>query len=216
MQPYNEEAVMNFLLETRKIPDPKERLRRLEGSEFSEETSVKAARAWWEARYHFTNKKKTITGDRFIWFLLTLKNWSSNPTAISKKCVVDAYREIFLSSEIEHAIALEDRLEEEMLSACVLYIGTIDTNPRIFGFSAGKALEPSDAIKRISAIVAGQLLPGAYKACAQFEHIDVLIRCLWKGAEEVYPGISANLDETVGKYADEQMRDFVLRALSRV
>jgi len=71
MHPNNEALIQDFLQETQKILDPIERLQVLEKSEFSEKAAVKATRAWWEARYHFANRKKTRTSDRFLWFLLS-------------------------------------------------------------------------------------------------------------------------------------------------
>ena len=213
MHPDNQVAVKDFLLATRKILDPIERLAVLEGSEFSEDAAVKAAKAWWEARYSFANRKKTRATDRYLWFLLTLKSWASGTPMSRGKLVVSTYTEAFLSPEIERAIALENRLEAELLDACVLYVGTIDPNPGIMGFRVGKNLGQGEIQRRIAAVVSGELLAGLYKSCAELNHADVLVRCLWKAAEEVYPGIAAILEEKVREYDDAQMREFVLCAV---
>ncbi|MCL2857465.1 MAG: hypothetical protein FWE19_07105 [Oscillospiraceae bacterium] len=213
MHPDNEAAVQEFLAETRKILDPIERLEMLETGEFCEEPDVKVARAWWAARYSFSNKKKTRTSDKFLWFLLTLKSWASTPNASGKKMVVSTYKEAFLSSETQVAIALGNRLEQEVRNACMLYVGTIDPDPGFFGFRVGKRLGQADVLRRIATILASELMAGVYKACAEFEHADVLVRGLWHGAEEVYPGIADPLEAAVKEYKDEQMRDFVRCAL---
>ena len=214
MHPENEMTVNDFLLEARKIPEPVERLRTLESSEFSEQPAVRAARAWWAARYSFEDRRKTRTMDRYLWFLLTLKSWASQNPTMRGKLVVSAYQEAFLSPETEQAMALEDRFEQEVLDACVLYVGTIDPSPGFFGIRVGKSLKPDEVLRRIAAIVSKELLAGLYRSCAQLRHADLLARCLWKSAEEVYPGIAAHLEEKVRGY-DEQMREFVLRAVGQ-
>jgi len=145
--------------------------------------------------------------------LLSLKSWASNaPTTRSKQVVAD-YKEAFLSPEIERAMALEPRIEEEMHSACVLYLGTIDPNPGFLGFK-GKALKHEDILKRIATVVSRDLIAWVYTACAQLDHADTLVRCLWKSAEEVYPGIAAIIEANVRSYDNEQMREFALRSIS--
>ena len=215
MHQHSEEAVQEFLLKAHKTLDPIERLEMLEGSEFGDDPGVKAARAWWDARFCFADKKQTRVSDKFLWFLLVLKTWESSPNSSGKKQVIAMYNEAFLSPETERAISLEDRLEDEILSACALYVSTITPDPGFLGFRAGKTLKPDGVRRRISGIVAGGLLPAVCKVCAGLDHAGALIRCLWKGAEEIYPDISANLEEVVEKYDDAQMRDFVLRALGR-
>ena len=214
MQPDKEKTAQDFLEEVRKIPDPKERLERLERSEFKDEPGVVAAKAWWEARYHFVDKKKTHAGDRFLWFLLNLRVWTNNASTAKGKHVASVYKEVFLSPETERAIALENRLEEEMQDACVLYISTIDLNPGFLGFRLSKAPKGGeDAVKRIAVIV-GNLMAGMYTVCAQLQYSDVVVRSLWKGAEQAYPGIADILEAMVQNYDDQQMRDFVLNAIN--
>ena len=209
----NQAAIQNFLSEARKINDPIERLQALEGSEFGEDAAVKAAVAWWAARYSFADKKKTRAHDKFLWFLLTLKSCVSNNMTMRPKPVVKMYEEAFLSAETNAAIALDNRLEEEVLSACVLYIGTIDPNPGFFGFKAGKSLSQDDILNRMAKTVAGELIPGLYTTCGQLPHADLIIRCLYKSAEQLHPGISARIEAVVGEYSSEQMRGFVWRAI---
>ena len=213
MHPDNQTAVQDFLIETRKIIDPIERLQALEGSEFSEDAAVKSAIAWWATRYNFADKKKTRANDKFLWFLLTLKSCVSNNMTMRPKQVVKTYEEAFLSPEAEIAITLDNRLEEEVLSACVLYLGTIDLNPGFLGFKAGKSLGQDDILKRMAATVA-ELMAGLYATCGRLPHADLIIRCLYKGAEQLHPGVSGRVEAIVREYSNEQMRGFVMRALA--
>jgi len=187
-------------------------MRLKQNPEPQEEISDEITAAWWAARYHYTNKKKTETMDRFIWFLLSLSNWTSG--AVNKKTFVKDYKEAFLSPEIEKAIALDDRLEQELGDACVTFIQTIDPRPSIFGISTGKMLAKDETMNRIAAIVAGRLIPGVYAECAQLDHANVLVRCIWNSTEEVYPGIANALEAKVGEYTDEDMREFVQTAIN--
>ena len=212
MHPNKESAIQEFLAQTRKILAPLERLSALEGGEFAQEPEVKAARAWWGARYGFANRKKTRTIDQYLWFLLTLKSWASSTPMSRARLVVSTYKEAFLSPETERALALENRIEAEMLDACVIYVGTIDPSPGLFGFRVGKSLGQGDIQKRIAAVVADELIAGLYRSCAELSHADILVRCLWNASEEVYPGIAALLEGNVSGF-DEQMREFVRRAL---
>ena len=205
-------TAQDFLLEVRNIADPKERLNRLEGCALREEPEVRAALAWWHARYYFADKKKNRTADRFVWFLLSLRGWTSTPAADSKQ-IVSAYKEAFLSPETERAIALDDRLEAEMTDACAIYIQTINPNRVVFGFSMGGVMGKDAILGRIAATVADALLPGVYRACAELRHSDMLIRCICSGAQEVYPGILGIIEIEVQKYDDPRMRDFILSAL---
>ena len=212
MHPDNQTAIQDFLAEVRKIADPIERLKALEGSELSEDSAIKAARAWWAARYSFDDKKKTRAQDKFLWYLLTLKSCVSNNMTMRPKLVVKTYEEAFLSQETKAALALESRLEEEVQSACVLYIGTIDPNPGFLGFKAGRSLSHDEILKRIATNVA-ELMAGVYATCGKQPHADTIIRCLNNGAEQLHPGISAVIEAMVRDSSDEQMRSFVMRAL---
>lgn len=207
-------TVQNFLLEVRGISDPKDRLARLECAEWRDLPEVAAARAWWHARYYFTNRKKTQTCDRYIWFLLNLRGWEKGGTSAAKKAIEKTYREAFLSSEAQAAMELEDRAEAEILDACTLYIETIDPGQRIFGFSFGPPPSKEEVIKRIAGIVSGILLPALYTLCALQPRSDVIARCLCKGAGQVYGGALPVIEANVRGYADGQMRDFVLSALA--
>jgi len=91
---------------------------------------------------------------------------------------------------------------------------TIDTNPGFLGFKIGKAPDKSDTLKRVAAIVTRDLIAGVYAGCASLKHSDVLVRCLWKGAEQTNPGIAGTIEAMVREYDSEQMRDFVLRAVN--
>ena len=205
-------SVQDFLQEVRKISNPKEKLDKLEQCEFRDDADIIAAKAWWHARYHFTNKKKTLIADRFVWFLLSLWNQTSTKVLRSKK-VLSSYNEAFLTPEFEKATALDERIEEELLSACVIYIGTITPSANMFGIKIGKEITRDEAARRISVIVAGKLIPGIYLSCAELGHADVIVRCLWKGAEEVYPQICDFLKTEVESYGDNDMRNFVLNAV---
>jgi len=205
-------AVQDFLLEVRKISNPKEKLDKLEQCEFREDADVIAARAWWSARYHFTNKKKTLIADRFVWFLLCLWNQVSTKAVRSKK-VAGIYKDAFLTPELEKAAALDDRIEEEMLSASAIYIGTINPSANMFGIKIGKEITRDEAARRVSVIVAGKLIPGICLSCADMKYADVVVRCLWKGAEEVYPQICDFLKVEVENYGDKDMRNFVMNAV---
>jgi len=205
-------SVQDFLLEIEKISDPKERLSKLEESEFRDEDSVKTAIAWWHARYYFTNRKKTHAADRFLWYLLIVSQ-TSMMSASSRRLISD-YKKAFLSPEIEKAMALDDRLEKELLSACTLYIETINVNTGILGFTVGKPLSKDETMARIANIVALRFMPVVYSLCSRLKYSDIVARCLWKGAEQAYPGISDALESHVRKYDDGFMRDFVLNAVS--
>ena len=176
-----------------------------------EESGDETTEAWWAARYYYTNKKKTQVVDRFMWFLLCLGNWASG--ASRGKVLVKAYEEAFLSPETERAIALDDRLEIETYDACRAYVETINPSPTVFGISTGKTLMKDEIMKRIAGVIAGKFIVGVYTQCAQLGHADMLIRSLWNGAEEVYPGIAGTLEAVVGAYEDENMRGFVRNAL---
>ena len=167
--------------------------------------------AWWDARYFYANKKKTQTGDRFVRFILGLWTWTN--TSIGGKELVKLYQETFLSPEIEKAIALDDRLEDELIDACVLYLRTIDLDTRVLGFRMGKSPSLEKAMARVTNMIAGALIPGIYKLCAGLSRADVVVRCLWQGADAVYPGIAELLEQMVRSYGDEGMRVFVLNAV---
>jgi len=199
---------MDFLLEVKKIPDPKKRLDMFEESELRNEAEIVAAKAWWDARYHFVNKKKTRVADRFVWFLLSLRCWTDMPRGGGKQ-VEDAYREAFCSTEFVNAMSLSNQLEEEMIQACVDYIETLNPNPGVFGFAV-KSISKDEIKRRICDNVATKLIPGVYSLCGHLEHADVVARCIWKGADEVYPGISILIETEVKKYSDDQMRNFVI------
>ena len=206
-------SIQDFLKGARDTSeDPREFLRKLEECEFREEAEIKAARAWWDARYYFADKKKKRVGDRFLWFLLNLSSWT-NTSALGDKQLVKAYEETFLSPEIEQAMALGDNLEAELYDACTQYIDTMNPKTVILGVSAGKALTKDETRRRIASNVAGKLIPGVYLRCGQFAYADVLIRCLWRGAEAVYPGITPALAAVVGSYDGTDMREFVMRAI---
>jgi len=187
-------------------------MRLKQDSESHEEMGDEITEAWWAARYYYTNRKKTQVMDRFMWFLLGLWNWTSGATR--GKALVKAYKEAFLSPEMEKAIALDNRLEQELCEACRTYIQTIDPRPSVFGISTGKMPMKDETMKRIAEIVAGKFLPGVYSQCAQFAYADVLVRSLWNGAEEVYPGIAEMLEAAVGEYKDAGMREFVSNAMN--
>ena len=209
----NQVAVQNFLIETRKISDPIERLQALESSEFSEDAAIKAAKAWWAARYSFADKKKTRAQDKFLWFLLTLKSCVNNNMTMRSRPVVKTYEEAFLSAETNAAIALDNRLEEEVLSACVLYLSTIELNPGFFGFKSGKSLSQDETLMRMALIVGDQLMAGVYTTCRELPHADLIIRCLYKGAEQLYPGVSAKIEAMLRDSNNEQICDFIKRAI---
>ena len=209
----NQAAIQDFLTEARKIADPIERLQALEGSEFSEDASIKAAKAWWTARYSFADKKKTRVQDKFLWFLLTLKSCVNNNMTMRSRPVVKTYEEAFLSAETNAAIALDNRLEEEVLNACVLYLGTIDLNPGFFGFKAGKSLSQDETLNRMAIIVGDQLMAGVYTTCSKLPHAGLIIRCLYKGADQLYPGVSAKIEAMLRDSNNEQIRDFIKRAI---
>ena len=199
---------MDFLLEVKKIPDPKKRLDMIEESELRDEAEVVSAKAWWEARYHFINKRKTRVADRFIWFLLSLKCWTDMPRGGGKQ-VEDAYQDAFCSTNFKKAMELSDQLEDEMIQACVDYIETLNPNPSVFGFAV-KTISKDEIMKRICNCVAAKLIPGVYSLCGHLEHADVVARCLWKAADQVYPGINALIEAEVKEYNDDRMRSFVM------
>ena len=201
-------AAMDFLLEVKKIPDPKKRLDMIEESELRDEAEIVSAKAWWDARYYFVNKRKTRVADRFVWFLLSLKCWSDMPRRGGKH-VEEAYQEAFCSTNFEKAMALNDQLEEEMIQACIDYIETLNPNPGVFGLAV-KSISKDEIMNRICNSVATKLIPGVFSLCGHLKHSDVVARCLWKGADEVYPGISALIEAEVKKYKDDRMRNFVL------
>ena len=201
-------AAMDFLLEVKRIPDPKKRLDMFEESDLRNEAEIVAAKAWWDARYHFVNKRKTRVADRFVWFLLSLKCWVDMPRGNGKQ-VEDAYREAFCSAMFEKAMELSDRLEEEMIHASVDYIETLNPNPGVLGFAL-KSISKDETMRRICDCVATKLIPGVYTLCGHLEHADVVARCLWKGADEVYPGINALIEAEVKKFNDDRMRSFVM------
>jgi len=167
--------------------------------------------AWWDARYFYADKKKTHTGDRFVGFLLTLWTWTSS--SIGGREVQKLFKKTFLSPEVEKAIALDDRLEEELIDACVVYLQTLDLSPRVFGFRMGREPSLEHVMARVANMIAGGFIPGVYKLCAAFDHADVLVRSLWMGAEKVFPGTAEMLAHLVRGYEDEEMRAFVLNAV---
>ena len=205
----------DFWQQVKAIPDPKERLRWIEGNASADPADLQAAKAWWEARYAFTNKKKTQVVDRFIWFLINLWGFAASTPSTSGKQVVKAYREAFLSPKMEEAISLHDRLEEEVCAACLVYIQTLDPNPGFFGLKIGKTISQNEVLNRVAAMVAGKLMAGMYTQCADLKYADLIVCALWKSAVEAYPDISNALQVAVSKYKDEAMRDFVLKAIGQ-
>ena len=164
--------------------------------------------AWWEARYYYANRKQTQTRDRFMWFLLILG------TEAGGRQLVTAYKEAFLSPEMERAMALEDRLEAEFQAVCVNYIQTIDINSAILGIPLRKTLTTDETMTRMARVVVGKLIRGVYVSCADFKYADVIVRCLWTGAEEAYPGMGAYMDAVLETYGDAGMEAFVSRGLA--
>jgi len=165
-------------------------------------------KAWWNARYYYTNRKQTQTRDRFMWFLLALG------TEMRGRQLMTAYKEAFLSPEMEKAMGLEDRLEEEFQTVCATYVQTIEVNTAVLGIPMRKTLTTEETMTRIAKVVAGKLIRGVYGSCAELKYADVIVRCLWNGAEEAYPGMEEYL-ETVMEAGDPGLRAFVLGARGR-
>ena len=205
----------DFWQQIKAVSDPKEQLHWVEGNTSADPADLQAAKAWWEARYFFTNKKKTQVTDRFIWFLINLWGITTSTPSTSRKQVVNAYREAFLSPKIEEAISLHNRLEEEVHDACLAYIQTLDPNPGFLGLKMGKTMNQSEILNRVAAMVAGRLMVGVYTQCADLKYANLIVRGLWKGAVQVYPDISNALEFVVNDYRDAAMRDFVLKAIKQ-
>jgi len=207
-------TAQEFLREVRDLADPKERLEQLESTQWRDDGEVAAARAWWHARFHFTNRKKTMAGDRYVWFLFTLRGWAKGRPTSGKKVIEQAYREAFLSPEMQAALALEDRFEAEMLDACVMYIETINTDPSFLGIKFGRARSRGEVRERVAELVANEIMAAVYALCGHQQHSGAITRCIWKGAEQAYPGITPVLERVVRACDDGQMRDFLLSAIA--
>ncbi len=197
---------------------PKDRLAAMEAHPDAQDPRIRAAVAWWHARYRFTTRKKTETLDTYIYMLLCLqtsatKGVMGRPTATGdfKK----AYKQAFVKPETDAAMALDDRLYPHLLDACILYIPTVATQTSVFGIKVGKTPEGDDKFDRIARTVAGLMLPALWHIRRDSPEAGPLMRALCEACETCYPGIRPHLESWMEQCRNDECKAFMAKHTER-
>lgn len=198
-----------FLADYRRETDPKRKWTLLEQAARTAEGAEALAgeRLWWTARYAFTDKRKTLVRDNFIWLMLLFAGYNKGGRGTHKELVA-AHDNILGASALREAIASDDRLYEQLLEAAAVYVETLRQGPRIFGLALGNP-SPEQTRSRVAREVVNNLLLPLSLYGRGLAHNELLMRAVYEATLAAYPGIRQKLEEAVGAIPEEEAQIYI-------
>ena len=205
----------DLLLEQLRVEtEPKARRALLEKAhpDTAADPRIQNALLWWDARYVYTDKRKRMVQDRFVW--LFVMAWAQADERGGKKgSLATYYQEVFGTPELQTAMAADDLLYGELCAAVALFSDTLRNEAPILGIYVPRSRSTDSLNKRVAGQIVGKIMVPLAHWCRGQAYLELVLQALYEGAKSVYPGIQPALLSAIEAIPEAQDRAFLTQCV---